>query len=110
DNDPDALQNAQDNVDRNGTSDAIGIVNVDLSSASLEPADVVLANLTGSVLQRHVATLQRLVKENGNLILSGFSGEEIDDVAGAFHVKPQEVLVEGEWAAILLGGSQKPTA
>jgi FkbM family methyltransferase len=110
DNDPDALQNAQDNVDRNGTSDAIEIVNVDLSSASLEPADVVLANLTGSVLQRHVATLQRLVKENGNLILSGFSGEEIDDVAGAFHVKPQEVLVEGEWAAILLGGSLKPPA
>jgi hypothetical protein len=42
--------------------------------------------------------------------LSGFSGQEIDDVAGAFHAKPQEVLVEGEWAAILLGGSQKPAA
>jgi ribosomal protein L11 methyltransferase len=110
DNDPDALQNAQDNVDRNGTSDAIEIVNVDLSSASLEPADAVLANLTGSVLQRHAATVQRLVNENGSLILSGFSGEEIDDVAGAFHAKPQEVLVESEWAAILLGGSQKPIA
>jgi ribosomal protein L11 methyltransferase len=110
DNDPDALQNAQDNVDRNGTSDAIEIVNVDLSSASLEPADAVLANLTGSVLQRHAATVQRLVNENGSLILSGFSGEEIDDVAGAFHAKPQEVLVEGEWAALLLDGSQKPTA
>jgi ribosomal protein L11 methylase PrmA len=102
DNDPDALQNAQDNVDRNGTSDAIEIVNVDLSSASLEAADAVLANLTGSVLQRHAATLQRLVKENGSLILSGFSGEEIDDVAGAFHAKPQEVLVEGEWAAMTI--------
>lgn len=99
DNDPDALQNARDNVDRNGAGDAIEIVHGDLSRLSLEPAHIVLANLTGSVLQRHATALQRLVLPGGVLIVSGFSGDELEELAGAFAARPQEVVTEGEWAA-----------
>jgi len=102
DNDPDALQNAQNNVAQNGASDAIDVVNFDLSTVSVEPAQIVLANLTASVIQRHATALQRLVAQDGVLILSGFSGDEAEDVAGAFHAAPQETLVEGEWAAITI--------
>lgn len=102
DNDPDALHNAADNVARNQAGDAVEVVNLDLSSASLEPAEIVLANLTASVLQRHAAALQQLVVKNGVLILSGFSSEDIDDVAEAFHATPQQTVVEGEWAAMMI--------
>ena len=99
DNDPDALQNAQDNVVRNSASGAIEVVNLDLSSASLERADLVMANLTASVIQRYASELQQLVTKDGVLILSGFSGDEIGEVAGAFHATPQETLIEGDWCA-----------
>ncbi len=102
DNDPDALRNAHDNIIRNGARDAIEILNIDVATASLEPAEIVLANLTGAVLQRHAATLQRLVVPDGILILSGFSPGERDDVAGAFQATQQEALVDGEWAAICI--------
>jgi ribosomal protein L11 methyltransferase len=100
DNDPDALQNAQDNVVRNGASGAIEVVHLDLSSASLERADLVMANLTSSVIQRYAIELQRLVAKDGVLILSGFSGDEIAEVAAALDATPQETLIEGEWAAM----------
>lgn len=102
DNDPDALQNARDNAVQNGAGDAVEIANADLSGASLERADIVLANLTASVLERHAAALQRLVGEDGVLILSGFSANEIDGVAEAFDATPHETIVEGEWAAMVL--------
>ena len=108
DNDPDALRNAQDNVARNGASDGVEVANLDLASASLERADLVLANLTASVLQRHAAALQQLVVEGGVLILSGFSGEDIEDVVGAFHATAHETRVEGDWAAVRIRASPIP--
>jgi ribosomal protein L11 methylase PrmA len=106
DNDPDALQNAQDNVIRNGASGAIDVVNLDLSSVSLERAQIVLANLTASVIQRHASTLRQLVVSDGIFILSGFSGDEIEDVASTFRAMPEDTLIEGEWAAISVRNSR----
>ena len=74
-------------------------------SASLEAADIVMANLTASVLQRHAAALRRLVANNGLLIVSGFSGDDVDDIADAFHATPEETVVEGEWAAMIVRSS-----
>ena len=105
DNDPDALQNAQHNVVRNQTADAIEVVKLDLSTVSLERADIVLANLTASVIQRYAAALQQLVAKDGALILSGFSGDEFEEVARALQVTPEETLVDGEWAAVLIRNS-----
>jgi ribosomal protein L11 methyltransferase len=105
DNDPDALQNAQHNVVRNETADAIEVVKLDLSTVSLERADIVLANLTASVIQRYAAALHQLVAKDGALILSGFSGDEIEEVARAFQVTPEETLIDGEWAAVLIRNS-----
>jgi ribosomal protein L11 methylase PrmA len=106
DNDPDALQNAQDNVIRNGASAAIDVVNLDLSSVSLERAQIVLANLTASVIQHHASRLRQLVVTDGIFILSGFSGDEIEDVASTFRAMPEETLIEGEWAAISVRNSR----
>jgi ribosomal protein L11 methylase PrmA len=46
--------------------------------------------------------LQRFVVPGGVLILSGFSGDDVEDIAEAFDATPQETLVEGEWAAMTI--------
>ena len=50
DSDPDALDNARDNIARNGAAPSIDIIRDDLESLRIQRADVVLANLTGAVL------------------------------------------------------------
>jgi len=100
DNDPDALKNARDNVNANGGADAITISEIDLSGLLLEPADLVIANLTGALLQRHAQTLRRLVVPSGALIVSGFTTEEEEDVARALGVPAQETAGEVEWVAL----------
>jgi ribosomal protein L11 methyltransferase len=123
DNDPDALQNARDNIVRNFPTHGdtgldgkvlnqtpgrhgsdIEVIEADLSAFARPEADIVLANLTGAVLQRHAAALGRIVRPGGVLIVSGFSPDEIDDVVGALALPVVETRIDGEWAAALLGG------
>ena len=99
DSDPDALQNARENIERNRAADSIEVLEVDLGTATLRPADVVLANLTAAVLQRHAAALKGLLAPDAALIVSGFSGDEVQEIARAFGESPQEIVREGEWAA-----------
>jgi ribosomal protein L11 methyltransferase len=99
DNDPDALTNARDNVGRNGGDGAITIREIDLANPSLEPADLVIANLTGALLQRHANTLRRLAGPRGALIVSGFTLDEADAVVEAIGREPLDVVKEGEWVA-----------
>ena len=107
DNDPDALDNARENVQRNAGENAITIAEVDLSTASLEPADLVIANLTGALLQRHATNLRRLVRPSGALIASGFTVEEVDGVGKSLGGERLGVAKEGEWVAFSLRPSSK---
>lgn len=110
DHDPDALQNARENIERNGAAAAIEIVEADLSAAGANPiqvrADVVLANLTGAVLQRCAAELTQMTGGAGVLVVSGFSPEEVDDVLRAFGIAPLRVVRDGEWAAAVIANRQ----
>lgn len=102
DNDPDALQNARENVARNGASGAIDVVEADLAAASAVKADVLLANVTGAVLQRYAAELRHMMEPGGVAIVSGFSPEELDGVVAALGMALVETRCEGEWAAAKL--------
>lgn len=102
DNDPDALINARENIERNGATSAIDVIQQDLASLTLRPADVVTANLTGAVLVKYAAALRRLVKPGGTLIVSGFSPEELPDVTAALRGTLHRHLAEGEWTAACL--------
>ena len=99
DNDADALQNARENIERNRAAGSIEVLEVDLATVVLRPADIVLANLTAAVLQRYASALKRLLADDGVLIVSGFSGEEAEEVARTFRTTTEEVLREGDWAA-----------
>jgi ribosomal protein L11 methyltransferase len=84
--DPDALANARENLELNGLTGRVELIERDLSASAgdLEPGDIVLANLTGGLLCRDAATLAALVAPGGTLIASGFQTHELDEVAAAF--------------------------
>ena len=102
DNDPDALINARENVERNGAAGAIEVREEALSALTSAPADIVTANLTGAVLMTHAGALRRLVRPGGALIVSGFPPEELDAVVAALNVRADRTATEGEWAAARL--------
>jgi ribosomal protein L11 methyltransferase len=107
DYDADALTNARENVGRNGALGAIDILQADLSEpslAALGAADVVMANLTGAVLQRFATVLRRLVSDTGTLIVSGFSPEERSDVVKALGGAVHRSVHDGDWAAAAIAG------
>jgi ribosomal protein L11 methyltransferase len=89
--DPDALIAAAENLERNGASPAVQIVEVDLATLPRQqdprvrpPFDLVLANLTGSLLERSAGILAGLLGPGGRLIASGFREDESRAVAEAF--------------------------
>jgi ribosomal protein L11 methyltransferase len=103
DNDPDALDNARDNIARNGAAPSIDIIQDDLGGLRIQRADIVLANLTGAVLVRYAAELRSLVMDGGYFILSGFAPGDVAVIRTAFAgLELIEELVEGEWAALSL--------
>jgi ribosomal protein L11 methyltransferase len=102
DNDPDALQNARENIGRNGARADIEVIDADVRDSCTAPADIVTANLTAAVLLHHTSPLRRLVAPGGTLIVSGFSPEELPGVVAAFGGREVERVVEDEWAAAMI--------
>jgi ribosomal protein L11 methyltransferase len=103
DSDPDALDNARDNIARNGAAPSIDIIRDDLATLRIERADVVLANLTGAVLVRYAAELRSLARGGGYFVLSGFAPQDAAVIRTAFGgLTVIAEKVEGEWAALCL--------
>ena len=86
DDDPDAVDAARKNVTLNGLAidEAVRIERADIKTAVTEPAEVVLANLTGALLVRFAEGVMRLAAPGGLLILSGFTEDERFSVGHAF--------------------------
>ena len=102
--DPDAIENARENISRNGV-DRIAEAHVrDLTEPPLAPADVVTANLTGTLLARHAAALTALVRPGGSLIVAGFTIDEKPLVLEAFEsaFTLMESAEEDDWWALVL--------
>jgi ribosomal protein L11 methyltransferase len=69
--DPDALSSAAENLQLNGVDDRVRLEQQDFRLMST-PFQVVMANLSGGLLERSVAALAQLVATDGDLIVSGF--------------------------------------
>jgi ribosomal protein L11 methyltransferase len=113
DADPYALTAAEENLERNGATDAIQLKLVDLgrlfpadpASAIRGPFDLVLANLTGGALIRYAPTLASLLARGGRLIASGFQTDEVEAVSAAFApigLSPVERDDEERWVGLIL--------
>ena len=105
--DPDAVQNANENAEKNGLS--LGFVRGDLCNKSTLPGvqktgdrsfDVVAANVLGPVLIRFASEIAPLAVPGGKLILSGILDEVYPDVKRAYEAQGYAEVsnkLVGEW-------------
>ncbi|MGH9374434.1 MAG: 50S ribosomal protein L11 methyltransferase [Vicinamibacterales bacterium] len=102
--DPDAVENARENIERNSVANIVEAHVGDLTQSSLAPADLVTANLTGTLLARHADHLAALVRPSGSLIVAGFTVDEKDLVLEAFSGRfgRTESAEEEDWWAFAL--------
>jgi ribosomal protein L11 methyltransferase len=75
DTDPDALASAAENVELNKVGDRVELREADVCGLYVT-APVVLANLTGALLERLADQIGRLVEPGGHLIATGFTDTE----------------------------------
>lgn len=115
DSDPDALQSAAENIGLN-RADAVvqpRLADLGVDGASLAASgrfDLVVANLTGAVLERHASVLADLVAPGGSLIVSGCLAEEAASAERAFENHGLERFwreAADEWVAL---GFTSPSA
>jgi ribosomal protein L11 methyltransferase len=87
DNDPDAVDCANENLALNAGPDILRFDLRDVAVAATDTPgnfDVVSANLTGALLCRTATTLIAMLRPHGRLIVSGLLSEERPDVIAAF--------------------------
>lgn len=102
DDDADAIQAASENAALNPTARVTFDV-VDLRVASLAPADVVLANLTGALLANAASRLDSLLAADGTLIVSGLMDHEEADVRASFDgLRVARRDQEDEWLCLVM--------
>ncbi|MEO5742589.1 MAG: 50S ribosomal protein L11 methyltransferase, partial [Vicinamibacterales bacterium] len=96
--DPDALENARDNASLNDTGDRVRFEEGDFREIRRD-AGVVIANLTGALLERSAEALAAMVAPGGYLIVSGFMDSEQAAVVPAIEkfLAIQKIAQEEEW-------------
>ena len=102
--DPEALEAAQRNVDRNGVGEIMSVTLTPLDQVE-QRFDVVVANLTASLLTHMADDLVGHVSAQGLLLLSGIVAEQVEEVAKCFqthYFKVVDSRATEEWHAILL--------
>jgi ribosomal protein L11 methyltransferase len=76
--DPDAIGNANENVERNGVADIVHVVEGDalLLLPLVAPVDVIFANIVSSVHKDLVPVMARAMSDRAHAVLSGILVEE----------------------------------
>ncbi len=119
DYDVDALQSAEENIALNRVETTVRAKQFDLATddatalAATRRFEIVLANLTGTVLEQHAATIAGLVAPGGRLIVSGCMQIEVEDVRTALEragLTLVERADEDEWAALAFTSPSGSTA
>jgi ribosomal protein L11 methyltransferase len=102
DSDPDAIDSARANLALNPDVSNVEFQLADVMSANMPRANVLIANLTGALLQRAAAVLLGAVEPDGRIIVSGVLAIERSDVVEAFApAAPEWEAQEDEWIAVV---------
>lgn len=99
--DPDAVASARHHAGLNHKH--LGVVRADGGRAFRAGSfDLVLANLTASLLHERAAEITSLLAPGGMLVLSGMLVEDLAAVRAPYAaLEPFEIRVEGDWAALV---------
>lgn len=101
--DQDAIDSAESSAQLNTLPDTITFQVSDFRSQPPQPADLVLANLTGGMLTSSAQAIASLVRPQGQLIVSGFDHSEVDAVTRAFgSLRETARLTDDSWIALIL--------
>jgi ribosomal protein L11 methyltransferase len=100
--DPDALGNAEENVERNGVAPKVTLIRGDAGVLLplVGPVHVIFANIISGVLIELAAAMRRALAPGGRAILSGILVSERAALTDAFTLGGWTIereLVEGEW-------------
>ncbi|WP_070969887.1 50S ribosomal protein L11 methyltransferase [Vibrio sonorensis] len=99
--DPQALLASKDNAQRNGVEDQLEVYLPQDQPENLT-ADVVVANILAGPLRELSSIIKGLVKENGQLAMSGVLDTQAEDVANYYrdelHIDP--IIEQSEWCRI----------
>ncbi len=100
--DPDAIDSARASAALNALPPVIEFRVADFrQDATIDRADIVLANLTGGMLFSSASQIQSLLTPGGALVVSGFDESERDAVRNAYAMlELHEELVEDGWMAL----------
>jgi len=105
--DSDAAASAARNIEANGVSGVIELVNGDVTEEGVLPLgpsfDLITANLTCSLLERVLSVFKRLLKEEGSVILSGILDAQEERIMEALEnegLRAVNVLRNGEWLLV----------
>lgn len=104
DTDPDAIENARENIARNDVLRVVDAHVRDFTEGPLPAADLVTANLTGTMHARFARQLSALVRPGGVLVVAGFTEDEREMVGDAFapYLSLTESAEEAGWWAYAL--------
>lgn len=100
--DPDAIGNAEENVERNGVADRVKVIHGDAAALLplVAPVRVVFANIISSVLLALLDTIIAAVASDGRVLLSGILIAERDQMVLAVEERGWRVEAEdaeGAW-------------
>ena len=103
--DPIAVASATHNSELNATADKTVVAHSNLLDDADVQGDVMLANITGEILQMLAPSIPKNLKKDGVLILSGIIESRLQMVKNAYAAVGMEVIRErrkGEWFALVL--------
>jgi ribosomal protein L11 methyltransferase len=103
DHDPDSVSAARENTVRNGLESAVRVQLADLNELRADPARMVVANLTAWLIRRHADAILPLVLPGGQLVVSGFTLEQVPLVTDALpSMVVERRFEEDDWVGLVL--------
>ncbi|MBX7218478.1 MAG: 50S ribosomal protein L11 methyltransferase [Blastocatellia bacterium] len=105
DNDPEAIQVATENLEKNGLVQQVRLRTASVGDYPAHSYDVTLANLTADVITPLAEGLVRSLRPGGCLIVSGildFQIEAVRDAIVAAGGRNPVIQAAGEWRALLI--------
>lgn len=97
--DAEALPNAFENLDRNGTTAAVRLLHASVDGPWLAAAgeyDVIVANVLSGVLRPLLEAFRRALRPDGRLVLSGILRTEAEDMRAAARAAALDLIEEAE--------------
>ena len=100
--DPDAIGNAEENVERNGVADRVTVMlgDAEVILPLVAPVRVALVNIISSVIIRLLPTIERALTPDGAMVLAGVLTTERESLIDVLRSHGWVILnegTEGEW-------------